>query len=126
MPHITLDYSANLDSDVPMDAVCAAVRDAALATGVFETGAVRVRALRADAYAIADGASRNAYVDGVLRMGIGRDEATRRQVGAAIFDALKTCFAAQLETDAFALSFEVREIDGAFSFKTNTMHARFR
>ena len=48
MPHLTIEYSANLDGRVDLDALCAALLETVLETGLFEIGAVRVRALRAD------------------------------------------------------------------------------
>ena len=46
MPHFTIEYSANLDAEVDMQSFCEEIRRAALSTGVFEIGAVRVRAIR--------------------------------------------------------------------------------
>lgn len=126
MPHITLEYSANLDGRVAIGELCERVLEAVLSTGVFETGAVRVRAVRCDAYAIADRHPDNGFVDGSLRMGRGRDLATRRKVGEAIFQAMADFLEAQFAEDHFALSFEVREIDPDLSFKKNSMHRRFR
>jgi 5-carboxymethyl-2-hydroxymuconate isomerase len=126
VPHITLEYSANLDGRIAIGALCERVLEAALATGVFETGAVRVRAVRCEAYAIADRHPENAFVDGSLRMGRGRDAATRKEVGEAIFDAMAGFLEPQFAEDHFALSFEVREIDSDLSFKKNSMHRRFR
>ena len=69
MPHFTIEYSANLDAAIGIHALCETVRDAALETGVFETGAVRVRAVRCDAYAVADLLPENGFADLSLRMG---------------------------------------------------------
>ena len=48
MPHLTLDYSANLDGAVDMAALCARLHEAMVSTCLFELGAIRVRALRAN------------------------------------------------------------------------------
>ena len=48
MPHLTLDYSANLDGAVDMQALCALLHEAMISTGLFELGTIRVRALRAN------------------------------------------------------------------------------
>lgn len=125
MPHVTLEHSDNIDGP-SMAALCDAVLDAVLKTGTFETGAVRVRAIRCEAYAIADRDPRNAFVDGSLRMGRGRDLDTRKAVGEAIFATMCAFFSDRFDTDHFALSFEVREINPELSFKKNSMHRRFR
>src|SRR5215213_3482786 len=77
MPHFTIEYSANLDSRVDMQAVVEVVRKAAVETGVFPLGGIRVRAIRCEHSAIADGAAHYGFLDMVLRLGEGRDLATR-------------------------------------------------
>ena len=126
MPHVSIEYSTNLDERVDMTALCGAIREAMLATGIFELGAVRVRALKCDAYSIADALPENAFIDISLRMGEGRPQAVREQAGKAINDAAAAFLAKLFETPHFALSVEVREISSALSWKTNAMHARLR
>jgi 5-carboxymethyl-2-hydroxymuconate isomerase len=55
MPHFTIEYSANLDSRLDMAEVVEVVRRAAVETGIFPLGGIRVRAIRCEHYAIADG-----------------------------------------------------------------------
>ena len=55
MPHFTIEYSANLDGRVDMGAVVELVRKEAVATGIFPLGGIRVRAVRCEHYAIANG-----------------------------------------------------------------------
>lgn len=126
MPHFTAEYSANLDSTVNMAAFCESIRAAMLETGLFELGAIRVRALRANAYSIADALPQNAFVDMSLRIGTGRSSEDKQRAGALIFAAASAYFAEQLATAHFALSLEIREIDPALSWKANAMHPRLR
>lgn len=126
MPHFTLEYSANLDGVVDMKALCRQVLKAALATGVFETGAVRVRAIRCDAYAIADDKPGNSFIDVSLRLAVGRDLSTRRSAGDQVFEAMTQFLALRFPTQNFALSFEMREIDPQLSWKKNSIHERLR
>ncbi len=126
MPHFTIEYSANLDGQVDMTALCRAIKVAALDTGVFEVGAVRVRALRAEAYAIADDLPENGFIDVSLRMGAGRDADARKRIGEAVMAAMEAFLAPLFETPHFALSFEIREIDPALSWKRNAIHPRLR
>ena len=73
MPHFTIEYSANLDDRVDMGAVVELVRKAAVETGIFPLGGIRVRAIRCEHYAIADGRPNFGFLDMVLRLGEGRD-----------------------------------------------------
>jgi 5-carboxymethyl-2-hydroxymuconate isomerase len=126
MPHFTIEYSANLDGAVDMLALCEEIRRVALSTGVFETGAVRVRAIRCDHFAIADGDPRNSFIDVSLRIGAGRDLATRKRIGEQVFAAMQTFLSALFASQHFALSFEIREIDRELSYKRNSIHERLR
>lgn len=126
MPHFTAEYSANLDSAVDMAAFCELIRVAMLETGLFELGAVRVRAIRVDAYAIADALPQNGFVDMSLRIGAGRSAEDKQRAGEQIFAAASEFFAVQLATAHFALSLEIREIDPDLSWKRNSIHPRLR
>ena len=126
MPHCTLEYSGNLDASVDFPALCRDISDAILATGLFEKGALRVRALRCEAYAIADNLPQNAFIDMSFRIGVGRSAPEKRQAGEAILGAAKRRLAPLFETPHFALSLEVREIDAELSWKINAIHPRLR
>lgn len=126
MPHLTLEYSANLDGAVDFDALCRDLLAALLASGLVERGAPRVRATRCAAYAIADDQPENGFIDMVLRLGAGRTRDEKRNLGDALIAAAQPLLAPQFAQPHFALSLEVREIDPDLSWKLNTMHARLR
>lgn len=126
MPHFTLEYSANLDSKTDITGLCREILKTALATGVFEIGAVRVRAIRCEHYAIADDIPENGFIDLSLRLAEGRDLKVRQKVGEAVFAAMTSYLAPLFETKNFALSFEIREINAALSYKKNVIHNRLR
>lgn len=126
MPHVTIEYSSNLDTAVDIDRLCRAIHEAMLASGLFEIGAVRVRALRAEHYAVADLDPRNGFVDISVRIGTGRSDADKKAVGDTVNQAAEAELASVLAAPHFALSLELREIDAALSWKTNPMHGRLR
>lgn len=72
MPHLTLEYSANLENAVDVKAMCKFLRDTLVETQLFELGAIRVRALRADVFVVADDLPQNSFLDAHLRIGAGR------------------------------------------------------
>src|ERR687887_2759251 len=104
MPHFTIEYSANVDALVDMDDVVEVVRRAAVETGIFPLGGIRVRAIRCEHYAIADGNPNLAFLDMVLRLGEGRDLATRKKAGEHIFKALSAYLDRVFANEKFALS----------------------
>ena len=126
MPHFTVEYSANLEGRVDFGALCSDIRGAILGTGLFEIGAVRVRTLRSDHYAIADELPENAFIDMSFRIGTGRSAEDKKQAGDAIFAAVSARLAPLFETPHFALSLEIREIDPELSWKKNAIHPRLR
>jgi len=126
MPHLTIEYSGNLDARLDLSQFCDALHAAMLATGLFETGAVRVRALPARAYAIADRLAENAFVDMSLRVGQGRSPSELKAAGEQIYAAARQALEPLFATPHFALSFEIREIDPKLSWKTNAIHPRLR
>ena len=126
MPHFSIEYSANLDTGVDMDELFALVLRTVLDNGLFETGAVRVRAFRAEAYAIADNLPENAFLDMSFRIGTGRSAEDKKRTGEAVFAAVSDYLASLFETPHFALSLEIREIDPALSWKKNAIHPRLR
>ena len=126
MPHITLEYSANLDSRVQMASLCKIAKAAMMNTGVFELGAIRVRAVRCEAYAIADELQENAFIAVLVRIGAGRSEADKKRVGESLFGALSSALMNEFASPHFALSLDIIENDPALSWKKNAIHARLR
>jgi 5-carboxymethyl-2-hydroxymuconate isomerase len=126
VPHFTFEYSANLDDRLDMKALCEATRKAALSTGMFEEGAVRVRAVRCEAYAIADVLPENVFLDLSVRIATGRAAEDKKRMGETVFDAVSALCAPLFDSPHFALSMEVREIDPDLSWRKNAIHPRLR
>lgn len=126
MPHFTLEYSANLDARVDMGELCETIRQVALTTGMFEIGGIRVRAVRCEAYAIADANPDNAFLDLTIKIGEGRSVEAQKAAGETIFARLQEYLAPLFESPHFALSMQIREMASATSWKKNSMHARLR
>ena len=122
MPHFILQYSANLDATLDIAAACEVVRHAAVETGIFPLGGIRVRAIRCEHYAIADGRPDHGFIDLLLRIGEGRDLAERQKAGEHIFHALSQHLDPVFAKQPLALSFDIQINDGATSWKRNTIH----
>ena len=122
MPHFTLEYSANLEARVDIGAVVEVVRKSAVETGIFPLGGIRVRAVRCEHYAIADGQRQFGFLDMVLRLGEGRDLATRKKAGEHIFKALSAYLDPVFASSKFALSFDMQINDKETSWKRNNIH----
>ena len=122
MPHFTIEYSANLDGRIDMAEVVEVVRRAAAESGIFPLGGIRVRAIRCEHYAIADGRANYGFLDMLLRLGEGRDLATRKRAGEHIFKALSAYLDPVFAQGKFALSFDMQINDKETSWKRNDIH----
>ena len=122
MPHFTIEYSANIDDLVDMGAVVEVVRKAAVETSIFPLGGIRVRAVKCEHYAIADGRPSFGFLDMVLRLGEGRDLATRQKAGEHIFKVLSAYLDPVFKNSKFALSFDMQINDKETSWKRNNIH----
>ena len=122
MPHFTIEYSANIEPRVDVAAVCELVRKAAMETGVFPLGGIRVRAIRCEHFAIADGRADLGFIDMVLRIGEGRDLATQKAAGDHIFAKLSAHLDPMFQKSKFALSFDIQINNKDTSWKRNNIH----
>ena len=122
MPHFTIEYSANLESRLDIGQVVEVVRRAAVETGIFPLGGIRVRAIRCEHYSIADGRPHFGFLDMVLRLGEGRDLAIRKKAGEHIFRALSDHVDPVFAQSQFALSFDMQINDRQTSWKRNNIH----
>ena len=127
MPHFIVEYTANLELEGDFAGLLKKVNDILIAqSGVFPIGGIRSRAIRLEHYRMADGQADYAFVHAQLKIGAGRDEATKQRVGDALFDMMKAHFAALYEKRYLALSMEITEFSEAGTWKHNNVHARFR
>jgi 5-carboxymethyl-2-hydroxymuconate isomerase len=126
MPHFNIEYSKNLARRIDLSAFCKSIHEAIFATGLFELGAIRVRAFCAEHYAITDMHPENAFIDMTLRVGQGRSTEQLKTAGDNIFKSASDHLQSLFSSPHFALSFEIREIDAELSWKKNAMHARLR
>jgi 5-carboxymethyl-2-hydroxymuconate isomerase len=123
MPHLVVEYSANLENQIDILQLVETVHNAALKTGVFELAAVRTRASRREYYVIADGHRDNAFVAIWVRVAPGRPVETRKRLGQEIFDAACEFLQKTYDTTPIGISLEVQEIDNTAAFRKNNLHA---
>ena len=121
MPHLMIDYSANVEPDVDIGALCDTLRDVAASIDAFPLAGVKVRAVRVDHYAIADGNPEHGFIDISVRIREGRDIQTKQNAAQKIFDAANEFVADVMQNRSLALSLELRDIDAALSPKSGSI-----
>ena len=122
MPHLIVEYSANLDADLAPPALAAAIHAAALETGVFPIGGCRTRLARREVYVIGDGHADNRFIHVQARIGAGRSAEVRQKAAEHIFARLKAVTADIYAKAPLGLTLEVVEIDPIGSLKHNNLH----
>jgi 5-carboxymethyl-2-hydroxymuconate isomerase len=85
--HIVIEHSSNLRRQLNLPKFVEAMRQAALATGMFPAGGMRTRAYESEPYCKAARQLDNTFVHLCICVGQGRDHATRRQACEEIFAA---------------------------------------
>jgi 5-carboxymethyl-2-hydroxymuconate isomerase len=122
MPHLIVEYSANLEPVLDIRGLVEALHEAALETGVFPIGGIRTRAAKRDIYRIADGHADNAFIHVQARVGAGRAAEVRQKAAQHIFARLKAETADVFANRPLGLTLEIVEIDPVGSLKHNNLH----
>jgi 5-carboxymethyl-2-hydroxymuconate isomerase len=122
MPHLNIEYSANLEDALDVQALVDRIHDTALETGIFPLGGVRTRAEARKYYRIANGDPRAGYIHMLVRIGAGRDLEVRRAAGEKLFTALCEFTDQLYRTRPLALSFELNEIPPDLAWRKNNLH----
>lgn len=121
MPHFCIEYSGNLEGAIDMAGLCESIRAEAASIDTFPTPGIRVRALRVDHYAIADGDPKHGFIDISIRLREGRPQDVREDATARIFEAARAFVAPYMAENSLALSLEMRDIDASLSPKTGSI-----
>ena len=124
MPHIIIEYSANLAELTDIDALVAAVHQAALDDGLPALDALRTRAAPREHYRIADGDPAYGFVAVTARIGPGRDPQSVTRFLTRLIDTVDETLAPLLPDHPVALSAEIQLIDP--DLRLNRNHIRTR
>jgi 5-carboxymethyl-2-hydroxymuconate isomerase len=122
VPHITVEYSANMQTRTDIPGLIRVVHEAALTTGLFATAAVRTRAVRRDVYAVADEHPQNAFIALSLRIANGRSDADKERLADTVFDAVCRSIDRDGAQERLALSLEILEIIETGARRRNALH----
>ena len=132
MPHLTIEYSANLRNFGGFSTLCGElakvlVDQQADGKPVYPIGGIRVRAMAAEYWCVGDGSIGDAaFIHARLQIGAGRSEAVRKTTGDALFEALKAHFSREYQSQGLALSLEIAEFSESGTWKHNNLHGRYR
>lgn len=124
MPHIIVEYTANLDH-LAWDEVLKVLHEAAAEMAELPLPGLRSRAHRCADFRVSDGKPENAFVHVVLRMGHGRSEEARERIGKHVFAALADHFRATFDERPLSVTLEVQEIHPVLNFRKANLREHF-
>jgi 5-carboxymethyl-2-hydroxymuconate isomerase len=122
LPHLIVEYSANIEERIALDALLDKLHTCALGTGVFPLGGLRIRAYRAEAYRVADKAPDNGFVHLTALIGHGRPLDVQQRAAEELFAVLTKHLEALYAQSPLALSLNVQEFHPVLNFKKNNLH----
>jgi len=126
MPHITVEYSANVAEHHDIQSLITAVHNAAVDHGLPPLDGLRTRAACRDHYIVADGDSDFAFIAIHTRIGPGRSDAEKTSFFTQLLDAAQK----QIEIDngplAIMWSVELNEIVPANRINRNGVRDRIQ
>jgi 5-carboxymethyl-2-hydroxymuconate isomerase len=121
MPHQIIEYSANLESSVDIDALVTVLHETAAGIDALPIGGLRTRAVARQHYRIADGHPDNAFINVVLRLAPGRSFDVRKAAGEKLYEALCDYLEPVFTSSPLAISYEIQELDADLRWKKNNL-----
>ena len=122
MPHLIIEYSANIEDQIGLDELLDKLHATALTTGVFPLGGLRVRAHRTEHYRLADKHPDNGFVHVTAFIGHGRALDVQQRAGEQLFDTLREHLGPLFERSPLAISLNIQELHSILNFKQNNLH----
>lgn len=127
MPHLTVEYTDNIDSAIRIkELLMKSNQVLASFPDVFPIGGIRSRAIKLNDYCIADGTADDAFVHMTLKIGSGRSEDERRRACDKLFSMLEDHLHDLFQTRNLAISLELYEFGSFGTYKKNNIHHRFK
>lgn len=126
MPHLTIEYSDNLEASLDIDELVSVCHRALLEfPDIIPIGGLRTRAHGFKHYMIADGArADDSFVHLVLKIGGGRSDSDKAKMSESLFAALSEFCREEYDRRGMALSLELHEFTHK-THKLNNIHHRF-
>ena len=127
MPHLDIQYTANLEADADMTGLCRTLTATLVGLRndagepVFPLIGTRVMAWPAAHYAVADGAPDRAFIYLLLRIKPGRSDAIEKKAGDALLAAALAHLKPVFAQHAVGLTLEVDEGAHIYEGKQNNL-----
>ena len=124
MPHVIVEYSANIEAELLPEDLVDDIHQAAITSGIAEPVAVRTRLMRREHYRVGDGSPENAFVHIDIRARKGRTLEQKKAMVQTIYDQASKTLEIVFKTRPLALTVEIHEIDPDTRLLRNGMRER--
>ncbi len=121
MPHQTIEYSANLEPELDIEALVRVLHETAASIDALPIGGLRTRAVARQHYRVADGHPDNAFINVFLRIAPGRSFDVRKAAGEKLFQALCEYLEPIYSSSPLAISYEIQELDADLRWKQSNL-----
>ena len=106
MPHLIIEYAQDMEVEEKVPAMLNAVHNAAVASGLFDEGNIKVRAIPLVHYRFGKG--RDPFIHAQLRIQVGRNQDQKKALSNAVLKTLR-----EQNWPAGMITVEVVEMDTA-------------
>ncbi|MFV3369667.1 5-carboxymethyl-2-hydroxymuconate Delta-isomerase [Pseudomonas sp. NY15435] len=111
MPHIAIDYTANLTDDLLPLELPRKVHEAAQGLRVFPLNGLRTFARAIEEYQVGANTANEAFINIHIRIAPGRPEELRQRIVDTLFATAEQTLAALIEKRPVGLQLEITELD---------------
>jgi 5-carboxymethyl-2-hydroxymuconate isomerase len=122
MPHLTLEYSDNVEVDVQL--LLARLHEQVVATGAINLKGIKGRAIKHTQYRIADGNPDYAFVHVGLLIREGRPIETQKEATQRVMKVLKEIFGHLFETRKLSLTVDLKEMRDGIALTEHNIPAK--
>jgi 5-carboxymethyl-2-hydroxymuconate isomerase len=117
MPHLTIEYTGNLEPERGFDSLFARLHSVLNDLGGIKKANCKSRAVRVDRFLVGEGGADAAFVHADVRFLEGRPVPVKREIGKAILAVLRESFPPLPGIRDLQITVEIRDIRRAMYFK---------
>jgi 5-carboxymethyl-2-hydroxymuconate isomerase len=122
MPHLTLEYSDNMEVDV--QPLLARLHEEVVATGAINLKGIKSRAIKHTQYRIADGDPDYAFVHVALLIREGRPIEVQKEATQRVMKVLKETFGHLFERRKLSLTVDLKEMRDGIALTEHNIPAK--
>ena len=125
MPHIVVEYSANLEDHIDVGDLLTSIHAAAASHALVPLAGLRTRAMKREQYVVANGDARNLFVAVIARLNGDRGQESLLEIRDLLMAVCSDSLRQIREEQPLALSVEVQAIDAAMRINDNSIRDHY-